>query len=308
MATSFMYQGTFPRTNGAFKFAEAPVQPPQHPISAIPHSVPFRISVVVPAWNEADNLPYVLPFIPTWVHEVLLVDGHSVDDTVEVARQLLPDIVIVQQEGKGKGAALRSGFKAATGDIIVMIDADGSMDPGEIPLFVGALLSGADFVKGSRFLQGGGTSDMPLYRKLGNWGFIGMVRMLFGGNFSDLCYGYNAFWSWVLPYLELDGDGFEIETMMNVRALRAGFKVAEVPSYEAERVCGVGRLRAFVDGWRVLGTIIREQMLRRTFPMAPTNHTITVNEEVVTTLEIPERTTAETVREPEVLLERAVGS
>jgi glycosyltransferase involved in cell wall biosynthesis len=273
---------------------------------AIPHSMPFRVSVVVPAWNEADNLPHVLPFIPTWVHEVLLVDGNSVDDTIEVARQLLPDIVVVQQEGKGKGAALRTGFKAATGDIIVMIDADGSMDPGEIPLFVGALLSGADFVKGSRFLQGGGTSDMPLYRKLGNWGFIGMVRMLFGGNFSDLCYGYNAFWSWVLPYLELDGDGFEIETMMNVRALRSGFKVAEVPSFEAERVCGVGRLRAFVDGWRVLGTIIREQMFRHTYPTAPKDRTVMVQEEVVTTMELPERTMNEPARESEVLLERAV--
>jgi hypothetical protein len=131
--------------------------------------------------------------------------------------------------------------------------------------------------------------------------------MLFGGNFSDLCYGYNAFWSSVLPYLELDGDGFEIETMMNVRALRSGFKVAEVPSYEAERVCGVGRLRAFVDGWRVLGTIVREQMFRRTYPMAPARNGVTVSEEVVTTLDMSERMMPEPVREPEVLLERAVG-
>ena len=226
------------------------------------------VTVVVPALNEAENLPHVLPLIPAWVNEIILVDGHSTDATVEVARALCPNIRVVQQQGRGKGAALRSGFAAASGDIIVMLDADGSTSPREIPSFIGALLSGADFVKGSRFLQGGGTADMPLYRQLGNGGLTLAVRMLFGGNFSDLCYGYNAFWRRVLPQLSLDGDGFEIETMMNVRALRAGLRVAEVPSFEAERVHGVGRLRAFPDGWRVLKTIVRERFSSRQRLMA----------------------------------------
>lgn len=217
-----------------------------------------KVSVVVPALNEAENLPYVLPRIPKWVDEVILVDGHSVDNTIAVARQLWPNIRIVMQEGRGKGAALRTGFAAATGDIIVMLDADGSTDPAEIPAFVGSLLAGADFVKGSRFLQGGGTTDMPIHRRLGNWGFVIGTRLLFGGSFSDLCYGYNAFWRNVLPELELSADGFEVETMMNVRALYAGLKVAEVPSFEAPRVFGVGRLRTIPDGWRVLKTLVGE--------------------------------------------------
>jgi glycosyltransferase involved in cell wall biosynthesis len=220
----------------------------------------IKVSVVIPALNEAKNLPHVLPRIPSWVHEVLLVDGHSTDDTIEVAQQLREDVCIVYQEGRGKGAALRSGFAVAQGDIIVMLDADGSTDPAEIPLFVGALLAGADFVKGSRFLQGGGTADMPLYRKLGNLSFVMGVRMLFGGSYSDLCYGYNAFWKDALSRLHLYGDGFEIETLMNIQALRSGLKVAEVPSFEAERVHGVGRLRSIPDGWRVLKTIVRERM------------------------------------------------
>lgn len=230
-----------------------------------PTPEPYRptVTIVIPAMNEAKNLPYVLPQVPAWVDEILLVDGNSKDGTIEVARALRPDIRVVQQQGRGKGAALRTGFAAATGEIIVMLDADGSTDPSEIPAFVGALLAGADFVKGSRFLQGGGTADMPTYRKLGNWGFVVLARILFGGSFSDLCYGYNAFWKRVLPHLNLDGDGFEIETMMNVRALMAGFKVAEVPSFEHERVYGRGRLRTIPDGCRVLRTIFKEWSLYR---------------------------------------------
>jgi glycosyltransferase involved in cell wall biosynthesis len=216
------------------------------------------VSAVIPALNEAENLPYVLPYLPHWIDEVILVDGHSTDGTIAVARELLPSIRIVQQSGHGKGDALRSGFAMATGDIIIMLDADGSTDPREIPAYVNTLLNGADFAKGSRFAQGGGTADMPLYRQLGNWCFVMMVRLLFGGAYTDLCYGYNAFWIDVLPALRLDSDGFEIETLMNVRALRAKLKVVEVPSFEDKRRYGTGRLRTIPDGWRVVKTILGE--------------------------------------------------
>lgn len=242
--------------------SDFPLDPYRDEPSGEPNPHP-TVSVVVPAMNEADNLPHVLPLIPDWVDEVLLVDGNSTDGTPEVARRLRKDIRIIPQQGKGKGAALRSGFAAATGDIIVMMDADCSTDPTEIPLFCAALLSGADFVKGSRFLQGAGTADMELHRMLGNWAFVVGVRILFGGNYSDLCYGYNAFWRHVLPQLALDGDGFEIETMMNLRALRAGLRVAEIPSFEQKRMHGTSRLRAIPDGWRVLKTILRERFSRR---------------------------------------------
>jgi phosphoheptose isomerase len=217
------------------------------------------ISVIIPALNERENLPHVLPKLPLGIDEIILVDGASTDGTVEMALQMMPSIKIVHQTGRGKGDALRCGFEAATGDIIVMLDADGSTDPNEIPRFVHALLAGADFAKGSRFLHGGGTSDMPFHRRWGNASFVRLVRMLFGGRYTDLCYGYNAMWRDVLPALELDGQGFEIETMMNIRVLRAGLKVVEVPSFEDRRVMGVGRLRTVPDGWRVLRTIWRER-------------------------------------------------
>lgn len=218
-----------------------------------------RVSVVIPALNEAGNLPHVLPLIPRGTHEVILVDGESTDGTITVARELLPGIRIVPQQGRGKGSALRTGFSAATGEIIVMLDADGSTDPREIPVFVDALTHGADLVKGSRFLRGGGTLDMPFYRKLGNGCFVGAVRLLFGGMSTDLCYGYSAFWRRILPQLQLDASGFEIETQMALRARWAGFRVAEVPSFEARRIHGSSNLRTIPDGWRVTTQILRER-------------------------------------------------
>lgn len=216
------------------------------------------VSVVVPALNEERNLPQLFASIPVIVDEIILVDGHSTDRTVALAKELRPDVVIVQQTRKGKGNALSQGFEAANGDIIVMLDADGSTNPSEIPSYVGTLLAGADFAKGSRFMQGGGTSDMEFIRYLGNQFFVWAVRFLFGGSYTDLCYGYNAFWTWTLPLLNLDGDGFEIETMMNVRAIQAGLRVAEVPSFENRRFMGLSNLRAFPDGFRVLRTILKE--------------------------------------------------
>jgi len=218
-----------------------------------------RVSVVIPTLNEEQNLPHVLPFIPEWVDEVVIVDGRSTDDTIAAARRLRPDVVIVEDPEPGKGRALMTGFHASTGDILVTLDADGSMDPAEIPRYVYALLAGADYVKGSRFVHGGATDDMSLIRKIGNRGLTEIVRRAYGGRFSDLCYGYNACWRDVLPYLEGRAPGFEIETHMNIRALSADLAVREVPSFEAERVHGNSNLRTIRDGFRVLRTIVLER-------------------------------------------------
>ncbi len=218
------------------------------------------VSVVVPTFNEARNLPAVLPRIPLWVHEVVLVDGGSTDGTVDVATRLLPDVRVVHQTGRGKGDALICGIAASTGAIVVTLDADGSADPEEIPAFVGALLSGAEFAKGTRFVQGGGTTDMEWYRSTGNHGLRLLARLLFGATFSDLCYGYNAFWRDVVDRLCLDCDGFEIETLMAIRAIRADLRITEVASFEAPRLHGTSNLRTVRDGFRVLRTILTERV------------------------------------------------
>ncbi|OIK03852.1 glycosyltransferase family 2 protein [Streptomyces monashensis] len=221
------------------------------------------VSVVIPAMNEAENLPYVFKTLPDWIHEVVLVDGNSTDDTVEVARSLWPGVRVVEQSGRGKGDALITGFEACRGDIIVMVDADGSADGGEIVSYVSALVSGADFAKGSRFANGGGTDDMTFIRKLGNRALCAVVNRKFGARYTDLCYGYNAFWRHCLDKIDLDCTGFEVETLMNIRVVKAGLKVQEIPSHEYLRIHGTSNLRAVRDGFRVLQVILKERSNRR---------------------------------------------
>jgi len=218
-----------------------------------------KVSLIIPTLEEADNLKFVLPEIPEIVDELIVVDGGSTDGTVDIARELRPDAKIIIDTVPGKGNALRRGFEAATGDILVMMDADGSMDPLDIGTFVAVLEAGADVAKGSRFLQGGGSADMTAVRRLGNRALTRAVRLAFGGRYSDLCYGYMAFWRNVLPTFDGTVRGFEIETFLNIRALAAGLRVVEVASFESPRLYGESHLRTFRDGSRVLLTIGRER-------------------------------------------------
>jgi len=223
-----------------------------------------KVSVVVPAMNEGKNIGHVLRQLPEGMHEVILVDGNSKDDTIEAARAAYPSIRVLTQSGRGKGDAFRTAFAAVTGNAIVMLDADGSADPAEIPSFIEALEAGADFAKGSRYLEGGGSADITVLRKLGNTCLSGSANLLHGTHFTDLCYGYNAFWARCLPFISLDVPGFEVETLINLRIAGAGMKITEVPSYELERIHGESNLNTFRDGFRVLGTILREARIRRT--------------------------------------------
>ena len=230
-----------------------------------------RVSVIVPTKDEARNLEVLLPDMPD-VHEVVLVDAGSRDGTVDVARRHLSNLQVINQTRTGKGNALVCGMHAATGDIVVTLDADGSADPCEIPAFVDALVKGADFAKGSRYMTGGGSVDLTRLRSAGNWGLNVLSNLSLGTKFTDLCYGYNAFWRDIVPALKLPdpdlpqpddggriwGDGFEIETLITVRAAQAGLAVTEVPSFELSRIHGESNLRTFADGQRVLRTIATE--------------------------------------------------
>lgn len=218
-----------------------------------------RVSVVIPALNEADNLRRVLRRLPGTLYEVILVDGGSSDDTVAVTISLCPGATIVTQPGRGKGNALSAGFAAARGDIIVTLDADGSANPGEIPKFVKALEGGIDFAKGTRFSDGGGSADITWYRRLGHTGLLTLANWLYGTHYTDLCYGLNAFWVHCLPQMEIDCDGFEVETLMHLRLANSQLSVQEVGSFEGRRIFGKSNLRTVRDGFRVLGIILSER-------------------------------------------------
>ncbi|MBN2097984.1 MAG: glycosyltransferase family 2 protein [Dehalococcoidia bacterium] len=216
-----------------------------------------RISVIICTLNEEMNLPHVLPKIPPWVDEVILVDGHSTDNTISRARELLPAIRVLSQPDKGKGNAMRYGIQQATGEIVVMLDADGSTDPADIPRFVDPLIEGYDFAKGSRFLEG--RPVMPRLRYVGNKMFASLANLLFCTRYTDMCAGLNAFWRRILPHLDPSCSSFMDEPTLFVRLKKRGLKVKEVHQLDRGRICGRPNERSFSQGWRILRTIVSER-------------------------------------------------
>jgi len=219
-----------------------------------------HVTVIICALNEEKNLIQVIPKIPRFIDETILVDGHSVDQTVHVARQLMPDIIILTQSGKGKGDALRCGFEAATGDIVATLDADGSTDPKELENFMKPLLNTCDFAKGSR-LKKGRPATMQLHRWIGNRIIVGFINLLFGTKYTDMCSGYNAFWRKCIESMHFHGDSYEDEPLMIVRATKAGLKIVEVPCKYDSRSIGESKSPAFRQAWKSLKTILRERLV-----------------------------------------------
>jgi len=218
-----------------------------------------KVSVIIPTLNEEKNLPIVLKEIPEYVYEIIIVDGYSKDKTVEQAKRFKCKIIY---DNKGKGSALIKGMKEAKGDIIIMMDADCSHRINEFPLLIGGIKTGYDVCMGSRFIQGGGTADMPWYRMLGNKFFVMLVNLLWGMNYSDLCYGYRSLSKEAVKKLNLKSNSFAIETEISIHAAKKKLKVVEVPSFEKSRRYGKGKLRTFKHGWEILKTIIREILIR----------------------------------------------
>lgn len=206
-----------------------------------------RISAIICTLNEEQSLPHVLPKVPEWVDEVLLVDGHSTDRTVEVARKLCPEIKVLYQPGKGKGDGLKYGVQQATGDIIVTLDGDGETNPEDIPRFIEPLLNGHDLAKGSRLVYGR-PPNMSWHRWIGNKVLAITSNLLHGTKYTDICSGYNAFWKGAFQRLRLTHDGFEMEQEMLVKAKKVGLKVAEVNHYDAGRLGSTSKVSVIKQG------------------------------------------------------------
>ena len=197
----------------------------------------------------------MLPRLPSWVDEVLLVDGHSADGTVETARRLRPDLRVLCQPGSGKGDALKYGVAQASGDIIVTLDADGETDPAELPRFVQPLLDGCDIAKGTR-LAGRRPARMPGHRWFGNKVLAFTYNALYGTRYTDVCSGYNAFWKDTFLALSPRYDNCEMEQELLAKAQKAGLRIAEVPHESAGRVCGSSKVsglkQGIIDWWGIV--------------------------------------------------------
>jgi glycosyltransferase involved in cell wall biosynthesis len=218
-----------------------------------------KISVVICTLNEEGNLPKVLPKIPHWVNEMILVDGHSKDNTVCVAKSILPSIRILYQPSSGKDDAMKHGFRNATGDIVITLDADGSTDPDQMHEFVNLLLNGYDFAKGSRFLEV--DPIMPLHRKLGNKMLVALTNLLYGTRYTDVCCGYNAFWKKCLGKIDLSDGGFDYEPVLHAKIKKAGLRVAEVQCRDKGRIGGNSKLPMLTQGLKAAIAILRQRLL-----------------------------------------------
>lgn len=221
-----------------------------------------KTTVIIPTLNEESNIKSIIDALQGLGYfNILIVDGNSDDRTVDVAKKL--GVNVVNQNGKGKGAALRQAFSyPELGDWVIMMDADGSMDPKEIAGLLKPLRNGVDVVKASRFMAGGHTDDMTLIRRFGNRIFVFLVNRFLKTKYTDLCYGYAAFTKNALQQLSphLKSESFEIETEIFMKAKMLGLNITEVPSVESPRLNGKTNLSAWRDGLRILKTILRESL------------------------------------------------
>ncbi len=217
-----------------------------------------EVSIIIPTLNEKRNIGEVLHSVKRvlkdYSYEIIVVDKHSPDGTASIARSLGARVMY---DDLGKGSALVKGMKSARGRVIVSMDADLSNNPSELRLLISGIQIGYDVCMGSRFLTGGGSDDMPPFRKFGNKVFVSLVNLLYGSKYTDMCYGYRSFSRRAVRKLNLREKGFGIETEINIKTQKAGLKAMEVPSYEKKRGSGEAKLRSFSDGYRILKTIFR---------------------------------------------------
>ncbi|MFX0132469.1 MAG: glycosyltransferase family 2 protein [Candidatus Hodarchaeota archaeon] len=219
------------------------------------------LEVIIPTLNEEKSIGSVIERTLMYTDKVLVIDGWSDDGTIEIAKKMGARIMF--QNGRGKGAALKEALKYVDGDIIMIMDGDGSMKPEEIPLFLNGIYSGADIVKGSRFLGEGGSEDISLVRRFGNTLFTILVNVIWRSNFTDLCYGFMAFKKDAIKKLTpiILSKGFTIETEMIIKAKKLGLKIIEVPSFELRRIYGHSKLNSLKDGWEIFLMILREALV-----------------------------------------------
>ncbi|WP_177227131.1 glycosyltransferase family 2 protein [Halomicrobium zhouii] len=215
------------------------------------------VSIVILTLNEYEGVKEILPRIQDeWANEILFVDGGSTDGTVEFARE--SGYQVVQQSKPGRGNAFREGLAKTSGDIIVFFSPDGNEVPEDIPKLVDRVKDGYDMAIASRFASGAETDDATPLHWFGNRLFTVTINSLFGGSLMDAVNGFRAIRRDCMESIDTDADHFDIEVQMTMRALNDGYSICEIPTHEPERIGGEPELSTFIDGMRLMRTILRE--------------------------------------------------
>ncbi|MBN1674074.1 MAG: glycosyltransferase family 2 protein [Kiritimatiellae bacterium] len=231
----------------------------------------MKLSVVIPVYNEMATLPRILEAVERVElpvdRELVLVDDGSTDGGrafLEQKRNERPDWKIVLHEANsGKGRALRDGFKAATGEVVIVQDADLEYDPAEYALLLAPILAGhADVVFGSRFLGGGPHRVVFFWHYVGNRLITTLSNMFTNLNLTDVEVCYKMFRKEVLDSIELKEDRFGFEIEVTAKVARAGWRIYEVPVSYYGRTYAEGKKITWRDGWRALWCIFKYRFCR----------------------------------------------
>jgi glycosyltransferase involved in cell wall biosynthesis len=224
----------------------------------------MKLSIVIPVYNERSTLPTVLEKVGStpFQKEILIVDDGSTDGTREYLQELSQDPgreirIFFHDKNRGKGAALRTGFREVQGDVVIIQDADLEYDPMDYPDLMRPILDGrADIVYGSRFL-GGPHRVLFFWHYVGNKVITLISNMLTNLNLSDMETCYKVFRSEVVRNLTFSSNGFAIEAEMTIKIAKAGYRVYETPISYSGRDYSEGKKITWKDAFPTLWALIK---------------------------------------------------
>ncbi len=221
----------------------------------------MKVSLIIPTRSEAGAIGRVLAEIPkNIIYEIIVIDGHSQDNTAKEARAQLrrgKDKFILQKK-KGFGAALLEAFKKASGDVIIIMNGDGSHNPKNIPSLIKKIREGNSYVMASRYARGGKSDDDTIVRFIGNRALTFLTNLIHNTGVSDSLYFFTAIIRKDLKKLHLVSPGFELCIELLIKAHKAGLKFAEVPVTERPRFAGKSKVNAFFAGMKILRVILQK--------------------------------------------------
>ncbi len=219
-----------------------------------------KVTVIVPTKNEAGGIRQVIRQIKPYADEILVIDGHSTDKTVDIVKKM--GIRVIMDQRKGVGAAKRQAISKSSNDIIVLIDADGSHNAKDIPRLVKPIKQNkTDLVIASRIKGGSDEFNINLSGLIRQAGgdFVGaVINSRFKVTLTDTLCGYRAIRKSVVSKLNLNANDFDIEHEMIIKCLKKGFRVSEISSHEYARGWGVAKLPTFRKGWLFIWRLFRE--------------------------------------------------